>query len=153
MSYNFSLHFSNTYRFQITNKLNYRQLQWLPLFTSHVTIHCLPTPTTTFHQYTSTYPLSDLLSNYQSSMRCPRKQRLLTHHTNYISWCRIHLHYTTTCFLSTFHQQRVQQLLFKRLHFTLPFTKTFSTAAVRVSVNSHPPFYEHMGQSIQKWTK
>ena len=74
MSYNFSLHFSNTYRFQITNKLNYRQLQWLPLFTSHVTIHCLPTPTTTFHQYTSTYPLSDLLSNYQSSMRCPRKQ-------------------------------------------------------------------------------
>ena len=93
-------------------------LQQVHLFTNHVTVHCWTTLSTTFYQWSSTYPFSDLLSNYPlSSMRCPIKQRLLTHHTNYILLCSIHPHYTTTCFLTTFHQQCVQQLLFTRILF------------------------------------
>ena len=93
-------------------------MQQVHLFTNHVTVHCWTTFSTTFYQWSSTYPFSDLLSYYPlSSMRCPIKQRLLTHHTNYISLCSIHPHYTTTCFLTTFHQQCVQQLLFTRILF------------------------------------
>ena len=52
-----------------------------------------PTPSTTFHRYTSAYSFSSLLDNYPSSMRWLKKQRLLTHHTNYILLCHIHLHF------------------------------------------------------------
>ena len=50
-----------------------------------MTIHCRPKPSTTFRQYTSAYPFSDLIQNYPSSIRCLTKQRLLPNHTNYIS--------------------------------------------------------------------
>ena len=83
---------SNTWRFQITKMFNIGYLQQLHLLASCVTIHHGTTPSTTFRQYTSAYLFSDLLSNYPSSMRCPTKQRLLTHCTNYISLCHIDLH-------------------------------------------------------------
>ena len=66
-----------------------------------MTIHCQPTPSTTFHQYTSAYPFSDVLQNYPSSMRFLTKQRLLTHHTNNI-YCVLSTYTSTTCFLTTF---------------------------------------------------
>ena len=51
----------------------YKLLQWLHLFASHVTINCRPIPPIIFHQYNLSYPSSNLLRNYPSSMRCPIK--------------------------------------------------------------------------------
>ena len=88
------------------------------------------TLSTTFHQYTSAY----LLSNYPSSMRCRTKPGIANHHTNYISLCHIHLHFNDL-FLD-YHQKYVQLLLFTWLHSTLPFTKTLSTTTIKVFINS-----------------
>ena len=59
-------------------------MQRLYLFASCVIIHCWLTPSTTFHQYTSAYSFSDLLSNYPSSMGCLTKQDAHPPHQLYL---------------------------------------------------------------------
>ena len=65
----------------------YWLLQWLHLFTSHMTIHCQPTLSTTFHQYKSVYPFSDLFHNYSMSNKTEIAKAITS------TLCHIHLHF------------------------------------------------------------
>ena len=81
-----------------------------------------PTRPATFQQYTSTYPFSDLLSNYPSSVRCPTKRPS--------SWLP---------FINN-----VEQVLFTRLHFTLLFTKNFKQLQWGFQLTHNLLFCEHI---------
>ena len=116
----------------------FRKLQRLPLFVFCLTIHCRITPSTKSHQYSTHLPTHSLtysaVNNHQWDAQ--QNQGMLTRHFNYISFhCVIAIYTLRICFLTSFHKQCVQQLLFSRVNFTLSLTKIFWRITISISVN------------------